>query len=201
MSDRLLKQQLAASLKKSSGSSAPRSSAAAATRAVGPDRPSMKIPVVRRGIGKVKERIRTHHRQDRAAQGLAGGASKARGFLDSRTKEWVAVGDEGLLGTYTRDTEEEQRLRREQNESYFALNSLADARTLTKRSKLHAYKAKETKAKAEVLAAIADAQKDKKMYRDTKRKKVVAVTPSGKRRLKFVDAGVKHNPEDDEDDF
>ena len=60
----------------------------------------MKIPVVKKGIGRVKKRIRTNHRKDRADLGLIAGGAKAMGIYDKRTKTMIAVGEEGILGSY-----------------------------------------------------------------------------------------------------
>ncbi|KAI9221022.1 hypothetical protein BC828DRAFT_405288 [Blastocladiella britannica] len=205
MSDRILKQQLAGLIKRAS------SPAAAAAKA----KKSAKSlpPSVRTGIGKAKNRVKAAHRGDRADHGLAtnhaaavaGTAtfrrSNAAGFLNKTTGEWVAVSDEGLLGTFDVDTAREREDRAKANAAYFQLGSLADARVLSKKSKLHAYRKKEGSAKAQVIAALANAQKTKRIDRKNKTKAVMRETAFGRKKLTFVKSGAAaaHNPDDDED--
>ncbi|ORZ40192.1 hypothetical protein BCR44DRAFT_1495621 [Catenaria anguillulae PL171] len=187
MSDRILKQQLAGLMKKASSSSAPIAAA----------KPTMKIPVVKKGIGRVKKRIRTNHKKDRADLGLVAGGAKARGIYDKEKKTVVPVGEEGILGTYEEDKVVQSEQTYAKNAEYFSLGSLSDAFTLTKRSRLHGYRAKETSAKAKVLESLAKSQAPKPLYRDNKTKVIPYTTLGGKSKVRFAKAGTRHNPEDD----
>ncbi|KAJ3373909.1 hypothetical protein GGF31_008794 [Allomyces arbusculus] len=186
MSEKLLKQQLAAQLKppKASGSAAPASIAA----------PSFKIPVVKKGIGKVKDRIKKNHRKDRADQGLTGGAKLVP--LVSRSGTVLPVSEEGVLETFDEDAQRDAEARADKNLAYYRMQSLLEARRLTKKSKMHAYKAKEQEARAKVLAALAEQQNPTPIYMKNRTKRVVHETWMGKRKGKFVAA---HNPADDPD--